>query len=144
MASPSPARSADTEKITINLGFVDLGRIDLLVREGFYASRSDLIRTAIRAQLDRHDTLVAPTIIRDDFVMGLRDVTRAELEGLRATNQMLDLRVIGLARFARDISADLIAASIRSIEVLGTIQADAAVKTALDACRHKKQQGSHR
>ncbi|RJL06613.1 CopG family transcriptional regulator [Paracoccus aestuarii] len=138
MASPSPARTADTEKITINLGFVDLGRIDLLVREGFYASRSDLIRTAIRAQLDRHDALIAPTIVRDDFVMGLRDLTRAELEGLQAARQMLDLRVIGLARFARDIPPDLVTATIRSIEVLGTIQADPAVKAALDACRSPK------
>ncbi|TJZ91981.1 CopG family transcriptional regulator [Paracoccus gahaiensis] len=138
MASPSPARTADTEKITINLGFVDLGRIDLLVREGFYASRSDLIRTAIRAQLDRHDTAVAPTIIRDDFVMGLRDVTLAELQGLKAANQMLDLRVIGLARFARDIPAELVTQTIRTIEVLGTLQADAGVKSALDACRPRK------
>lgn len=138
MATASPARTADTEKITINLGFVDLGRIDLLVREGFYASRSDLIRTAIRAQLDRHDTAVAPTIVREDFVMGLRDITRDDLQTLQDAGQMLDLRVIGLARFARDISPDLIAATIRSIEVLGTIQADAGVKTALDACRHRK------
>ncbi|CAM3212301.1 CopG family transcriptional regulator [Paracoccus nototheniae] len=138
MATPSPARTADTEKITINLGFVDLGRIDLLVREGFYASRSDLIRTAIRAQLDRHDTAVAPTIIRDDFVMGLRDVTLTELRALQAANQMLDLRVIGLARFARDIPADLIPLTLRTIEVLGTIQASAEVKAALDACRPLK------
>lgn len=138
MATPSPARSADTEKITINLGFVDLGRIDLLVREGFYASRSDLIRAAIRAQLDRHDNAVAPTIIRDDFVMGLRDVTLSELQGMAAANQVLDLRVIGLARFATDIPADLVAATIRSIEVLGTIQASAGVRKVLDACRHSK------
>lgn len=138
MATASPARIADTEKITINLGFVDLGRIDLLVREGFYASRSDLIRTAIRAQLDRHDKAVAPTIIRDDFVMGLRDVTLAELQGLQAANQMLDLRVIGLARFARDIPAALISLTIRTIEVLGTIQASAEVRTALDGCRPSK------
>ncbi|MGZ3218020.1 ribbon-helix-helix protein, CopG family [Paracoccus sp. T5] len=138
MATPSPARSADTEKITINLGFVDLGRIDLLVREGFYASRSDLIRAAIRAQLDRHDNAVAPTIIRDDFVMGLRDVTLSELQGMAAANQMLDLRVIGLARFATDIPADLVAATIRSIEVLGTIQASVGVRKVLDACRHSK------
>lgn len=138
MASPSPARSADTEKITINLGFVDLGRIDLLVREGFYASRSDLIRTAIRAQLDRHDTQVAPTVVRDDFVTGLRDITAAELRGLRAARQMLDLRVIGLARFAADIDADLVTATIRSIEVLGTIQATPPVRDALKACRADK------
>lgn len=138
MATASPARTADTEKITINLGFVDLGRIDLLVREGFYASRSDLIRTAIRAQLDRHDASVAPAIVRDDFVMGLRDLSRTELEGLQGANQMLDLRVIGLARFARDIPPDLITATIRSIEVLGTIQAEAGVKAALDVCRLNK------
>lgn len=138
MATPSPARTADTEKITINLGFVDLGRIDLLVREGFYASRSDLIRAAIRAQLDRHDSAVAPTIVRDDFVMGLRDVTLAELQGMADANQVLDLRVIGLARFASDIPAELVASTIRSIEVLGTIQASAGVRKVLDACRHNK------
>ncbi|MBM3605350.1 MAG: ribbon-helix-helix protein, CopG family [Alphaproteobacteria bacterium] len=138
MATPSPARVADTEKITINLGFVDLGRIDLLVREGFYASRSDLIRAAIRAQLDRHDAAVSPTIIREDFMMGLRDVSRSELQSLADAHEMLDLRVIGLARFASDIPAELIPATIRSIEILGTIQATGEVKKALEACRHSK------
>lgn len=138
MATPSPARVADTEKITINLGFVDLGRIDLLVREGFYASRSDLIRAAIRAQLDRHDAAVSPTIVREDFMMGLRDVTRNELQSLANAREKVDLRVIGLARFAADISPELIAATIRSIEVLGTIQATGEVKKALEACRHSK------
>lgn len=138
MATPSPARTADTEKITINLGFVDLGRIDLLVREGFYASRSDMIRAAIRAQLDRHDAAVSPTIVREDFMMGLRDISRRELQALADANEMLDLRVIGLARFASDIPAELVSATIRSIEVLGTIQASAEVKKALAASRHSK------
>ena len=138
MATPSPARTADTEKITINLGFVDLGRIDLLVREGFYASRSDLIRTAIRAQLDRHDAAVAPAIRRDDFVMGLRDISRPELETLQAAHQMLDLRVIGLLRLAPDIPPDLGPATIASAQGLGTIQAPPAVKAALQSCRPPK------
>jgi Ribbon-Helix-Helix transcriptional regulator family len=48
----------DSEKITINLGFVDLGRVDLMVREGFYSNRADFIRTAIRNQLERQDDAI--------------------------------------------------------------------------------------
>jgi Arc/MetJ-type ribon-helix-helix transcriptional regulator len=47
-------KPSDSEKITINLGYVDLGHIDLMVQDGFYSNRTDFIRTAIRNQLERH------------------------------------------------------------------------------------------
>ena len=124
-------KTSDTEKITINLGFVDLGRIDLLVQEGFYSNRSDFIRTAIRNQLDSHREIVARTVERHTMDMGLRDFTRAELQALRDAGEVLHVRVLGLARFARDIDPDLARATIGSISVLGALQASPELRKAL-------------
>lgn len=124
-------KGGETEKITINLGFVDLGRIDLLVQEGFYSSRSDFIRAAIRAQLSTHSEAVAQTIIRHTLELGLRDYSRTDLEAVRAAAQVLHVKVVGLARIAADVSPELALATIGSITVLGALQASAAVKSAL-------------
>lgn len=126
-----PDRHADTEKITINIGHVDLGRIDLLVREGFYGNRSDFIRSAIRNQLTSESRAVDQSVERHQFEMGLFDVSRADLEALRANGETLHLRVLGLARIAGDVSADLARDTIGSITVLGSLQASKEVKTAL-------------
>ena len=121
----------ETEKITLNLGFIDLGRIDLLVREGFYSNRSDLIRTAIRNQLDRHDDDAKRAVRRADAHLGLRRISRAELKAARARGEMLALRVLGLASIDDDVSPELARATIASLSVLGALHASAAVKAAL-------------
>jgi Arc/MetJ-type ribon-helix-helix transcriptional regulator len=122
---------ADSEKITINLGFVDLGHVDLLVREGFYSNRSDFIRTAIRTQLDRHTDVVKQSVARRQLDLGLRHFTKAELERLRAAGETLHIQVLGLAVIASDVSADLAQATIASVQVLGALQASPEVKAAL-------------
>lgn len=124
-------RGGETEKITINLGYVDLGRIDLLVQEGFYSNRTDLIRTAIRNQLSHHDEAVAKSIERHTLELGLRDYSRADLEALRAEGGKLHIKIVGLARIAADVTPELATATIASITVLGALQASAAVKAAL-------------
>ena len=124
-------RFAETEKITLNLGHVDLGRIDLLVRDGFYANRTDLMRTAIRNLLDRHDDTVRKSVARDRLEFGLRHYGRAELEAAHRAAAPIEIRVVGLATIAPDVSPDLARASIASIQVLGTLQASAEVRTAL-------------
>ena len=121
----------DSEKITINLGYVDLGRIDLLVQEGFYSNRSDFIRTAIRNQLDTHVDAVSKSIERYTMELGLRDYTRADLEALRDADEMLHVKVVGLARIAPDVTPELAVATIGSITVLGALQASADIKKAL-------------
>ena len=121
----------ENEKITINLGHVDLGRIDLLVQEGFYANRSDFIRTAIRNQRTAQADAVARSIERHTLELGLHDITRAELEAALQAGRMLHVRVVGLARIAADVPADLARQTIGSITVLGALQAPAAVKAAL-------------
>ena len=123
-------RPGDSEKITINLGYVDLGHIDLLVQDGFYANRTDFIRTAIRNQLTAQDDAVARSIARHSLDLGLREITRAELEAAAASGP-LHIRVVGLARIAADVSPELARAAIGSITVLGALQAPAAVKAAL-------------
>ena len=127
---PRP-RGGDTEKLTINLGVVDLGRIDLLVDEGFYSNRSDLIRTAVRNQLSVHEETVKESVSRRSLVLGLRHVDRAELEQLKAAGAMLDLRVVGLARIDESVSPALARATIRSVKVLGALDASPAVRKAL-------------
>jgi Arc/MetJ-type ribon-helix-helix transcriptional regulator len=123
----------ENEKITINLGFVDLGRIDLLVQEGFYSNRSDFIRTAIRNQLDHQSDTVTQSIDRHTMELGLRDYSVADLESVQAANEVLHIKVVGLARIASDVTPELALATIGSITVLGAIQANAEVKKALGA-----------
>ena len=124
-------RTAESEKITINLGYVDLGRIDLLVREGFYSNRSDFIRMAIRSQLESHQETVTKSIERHSMELGLRDYTRADLESMRAAGEVLHVKVVGLARIADDVTPELARATIGTITVLGALQASKDVKTAL-------------
>ena len=124
-------RRGDSEKITINLGYVDLGHIDLLVREGFYSNRSDFIRTAIRTQLDRHSDAVKQSVARRHLELGLRHFTRADLERVQAAGETLHIQVLGLAVIASDVSAELARATIASIHVLGALQASPDVKAAL-------------
>jgi Arc/MetJ-type ribon-helix-helix transcriptional regulator len=128
---PQRARGNDTEKITINLGPVDLGQIDLLVEEGFYSNRTDLIRTAIRNQLMVHATVVTETVTRRALVLGLQHFSRESLENTRAANERLTIQVLGLASIAADVSAELAAATIESVVVLGAFHASAEVKAAL-------------
>jgi Arc/MetJ-type ribon-helix-helix transcriptional regulator len=125
-----PARP-DSEKITINLGFVDLGQIDLLVREGFYSNRTDFIRTAIRARLATHAEAVKQSVQRHTLEMGLRRYDRAELEAAQAAGERLRIQVLGLAVIDDDVSIDLALATIESITVLGALQVTPALKAAL-------------
>ena len=124
-------KQPDNEKITINLGFVDLGRIDLLVQEGFYSNRSDLIRTAIRNQLESHVEVVSKSLERHTMELGLRDYSVADLQAVRDAGEVLHIKVVGLARFDPEISPELALATIGSITVLGALQASADIKTAL-------------
>jgi Arc/MetJ-type ribon-helix-helix transcriptional regulator len=130
IGEPRP-RAAESEKITINLGYVDLGHIDLMVQEGFFSNRTDFIRTAIRNQLERHADAVKQAIARQKVELGLRHFSREDLETLRATGQMLHIRVLGLATIAADVTPELARATIGSIAVLGALHASSAVKAAL-------------
>ncbi len=120
-----------TEKITINLGLVDLGQIDLLVTEGFYANRTDFIRTAIRRQLEFRSGAVDDTIARRTLTLGAQHYSRRDLEKLRAAGRTVELRVLGLATISDDVSPELALATIASVEVLGAFRASRAVKSAL-------------
>jgi Arc/MetJ-type ribon-helix-helix transcriptional regulator len=124
-------KTADSEKITINLGYVDLGHIDLLVQEGFYSNRTDLIRTAIRNQIERHADVVRQSVARKSVDLGLRHYGREDLEAARAAGRMLDIRVLGLASIGTDVTPELARATIASIVVLGALHASPAVKAAL-------------
>jgi Arc/MetJ-type ribon-helix-helix transcriptional regulator len=121
----------DSEKITINLGYVDLGHIDLMVQEGFYSNRTDFIRTAIRNQLERHADVVRQSVARKSLDLGLRHYSRDDLEAARAAGQMLHISVLGLASIARDVTPELARATIASVSVLGALQATPEVRAAL-------------
>jgi Arc/MetJ-type ribon-helix-helix transcriptional regulator len=122
---------ADSEKITINLGYVDLGHIDLMVQDGFYANRTDFIRTAIRNQLDRHADVIGKSVARKTLDLGLKHYACGDLEAARDRGEMLHINVLGLARVARDVTPELARASIASVTVLGALQASPEVRAAL-------------
>jgi len=134
-----PPRTANTvavskpadEKITINLGYVDLGQIDLLVQEGFYANRTDLIRTAIRNQLVAHADVVKQVVARKTLVLGIQHFTADDLRAVQASGEALQIRVLGLATIALDVTPELALAAIDSVVVLGALHASPAVKAAL-------------
>jgi Arc/MetJ-type ribon-helix-helix transcriptional regulator len=120
-----------SEKVTINVGLVDLGQIDLLVKEGFFANRTDFIRTAIRRQLETRSSAVERTVARRELTLGTERYNRHDLEELRDCGRMVELRVLGLASIADDVSPELALATIAAVEVLGAFRAPAAVKAAL-------------
>ena len=124
-------KGPDSEKITINLGYVDLGHIDLLVQEGFYSNRTDFIRTAIRNQIDRHADVLRQSVARKTLDIGLRLLTRADLEAARSRGEMLRINVLGLAMVESDVTPELARATIASITVLGALQASPEIKAAL-------------
>jgi Arc/MetJ-type ribon-helix-helix transcriptional regulator len=124
-------KEADSEKITINLGYIDLGQIDLLVREGFFSNRTDFIRAAIRAQLASHGDVLKQTVARRSLVLGLQRYTRQDLESLRAAGEQLHIQVLGLATIDADVPAQLAVETIASIVVLGALRASPKVKAAL-------------
>jgi Arc/MetJ-type ribon-helix-helix transcriptional regulator len=125
------AKSPDSEKITVNIGYVDLGHIDLLVAEGHYSNRTDCIRTAIRNQLDRHSDVVRQSVTRRSLDLGLRNISRKVLEEARAAGERLELKVLGLVTIADDVTPELARETIGSITVLGAMHASPAVRQAL-------------
>jgi Arc/MetJ-type ribon-helix-helix transcriptional regulator len=125
------SKSPETEKITINLGYVDLGHVDLMVQDGFYSNRTDFIRTAIRNQLERHADVVKQSTARKSLDLGLRSYSREDLEAVQRAGEMLHINVLGLASIAQDVTADLARATIASVSVLGALHATPAVKAAL-------------
>lgn len=133
---PAPAgRVPDAEKITINLGFVDLGQVDLLVAEGFYGNRTDFIRTAIRNQLARHADSVTQAVSRKTLVLGLQHIAAKDLRAAKAAGRKVQIRALGLVTIASDVTPELALATIESIDVLGALHASPAVKTALASRR---------
>ena len=133
MPALRPAANAKPldEKITINVGFVDLGQIDLLVQEGFYANRTDLIRTAIRNQIAAHAEAVRQVVSRRTLVLGIQHLAAAELEAVKARGETLDVRVLGLLTIAADVTPELALRTLHSLHVLGSLHASPAVKAAL-------------
>jgi len=126
-----PENPSESEKITINLGFVDLGHIDLMVRDGFYSNRTDFIRTAIRNQLAQHSEQAKKSIIRQTMDLGLRQYTKSDLEALQIAGETLRIKVLGLVAISSDVSPALALATIESITILGALHASKDVKTAL-------------
>ncbi len=126
-----PRSGTDSEKITVNLGYVDLGHVDLLVKDGFYSNRTDFIRTAIRNQIERHADAARQSVVRRSLDLGLRHFTRQDLENAVASGERLQIRVLGLASIASDVTPELARTAIESITVLGALQASAEVKAAL-------------
>ncbi|PWF55542.1 CopG family transcriptional regulator [Massilia glaciei] len=124
-------KMAESEKITINLGLIDLGQVDLLVDEGFYSNRTDLIRTAIRNQLNTHADVVRQTVARKSLALGMHHYSRGDLEAALAAGERLQIQVLGMASIADDVSPELALATIDAIYVLGALHASSAVKTAL-------------
>jgi len=120
-----------TEKITINMSVVDLGKVDLLVAEGFYSNRTDFIRAAIRSQLGKHDVELQKAATRRTLAIGLLIYSRKDLEEAIAKGERLVFRIMGMLVLASDVTPQLALEAIDSIQVYGVFHAPQAVKVAL-------------
>jgi Arc/MetJ-type ribon-helix-helix transcriptional regulator len=121
----------DSEKITINMSAVDLGKVDLLVQEGLYSNRTDFIRTSIRSQLDKHNLEIQQSVQRNSYVIGALSYDRSDLEKRKCKDEKLTITILGLLHLHEDISAELAAEVIESIKLLGIFIASHEVKAAL-------------
>ena len=137
MGRPERAGPPD-EKLSVNLGPVDLGTIDVLVEEGFYATRADFIRSAVRRQLDEHKVALDAAIIRREFTVGFVHHNAAGLRAAKDKGQRLDIKVIGVLQLADDIDPDLAEEAIERIKVHGTLRAPKAVLARLGERAGKK------
>jgi Arc/MetJ-type ribon-helix-helix transcriptional regulator len=124
---------SDTEKITINMSVVDLGKIDLLVQEGLYSNRTDFIRTAIRSQTATHALELNQSVTRNNFGIGIFHYSKKGLEKKAAAGERLNLSVVGLLSFANDVPAELVDQVVESTRVAGVVRAPEAVKAVLSA-----------
>ncbi|HCK65265.1 MAG TPA: CopG family transcriptional regulator [Anaerolineae bacterium] len=122
---------ADTEKITINMNAVELGKVDLLVEEGHYSNRTDFIRSAIRSQLEKHAVEVQQSVVRSSYVVGAVYLNREDLEKYKARKEKVKVNVVGICTLASDISPTLAVEVMETIKVYGIFQANADVKEAL-------------
>jgi Arc/MetJ-type ribon-helix-helix transcriptional regulator len=122
---------SDTEKITINLGAVDLGKIDLLVEHGHYSNRTDFIRTAIRSQLEKHTIDVQQSVLRDSYAIGAVIYSRSDFEKFKAKGEKIKIKIMGMLHLDKDIPADLAVQVVESIKILGIFSASEEVKAAL-------------
>jgi len=127
----SKSKLPDTDKVTVNMGLVDLAQMDLLVEEGFYTNRTDFVRTAVRNLLQQHQETIRQTVVRKRFVMGMQRYAKAELERVVANGEQLEIHVLGLATIDEDVTPELARAAIVSLRVLGAFLAPAAVRAAL-------------
>ena len=122
---------SDTEKITINVSAVDLGRIDLLAEEGFYSNRTDFIRTAIRKELDVHREVVGKSVERRFAALGLVTYNRRSLEEYERKNEKVSINVVGGVVLSKDVTPELAVRTIERLKVHGILRAPQAVKDAL-------------
>ncbi len=122
---------AETEKITINMNVVDLGKADLLVEQGFYSNRTDFIKTSIRNQLSVHANVVDNVITDKSIYLGVALYNRKDLEKVLEQNKVLDIKAAGMVILANDIDVELATKAIKSLKVYGVLKASPEIKKAL-------------
>ena len=119
---------AETEKITINIDVVDLGKIDLLVEQGFYSNRTDLIKSSIRNEVNKHEEVVSKIVVSKSYNVGVTKFSKEELEEVARSNKILDVKVLGLLIIADDVPVDLAKKTIKYLNVFGVFKAPAEIK----------------
>lgn len=119
---------AETEKITINIDVVDLGKIDLLVDQGFYSNRTDLIKTSIRNELLKHEETVKQIVTEKSYNIGVTKFSKDYLEQLASNHKVLDVKVMGLLIIEEDVTPQLVQKTIQTLKVMGAFKAKNEIK----------------
>lgn len=120
-----------TEKITINVNTSDLGKIDLLIHEGYYSNRTDFIKSAIKSQVNKHDdeiNMILSSKKKKDWFVGVYVLTEDELQALKRYGRKKAIRGMGLLIVDKDVSLDLMKTSISAIETYGVCRCSSEIK----------------
>lgn len=116
----------DTEKVCVNLAAVELGKIDVLVSQGLFTSRTDLIRAGIRKVLEENGEAVQRVAL-GAAGLGIMAITRKQLEQARKAGEKLDMKVIGILVIDPDVTPELADTTIHEIRIFGTLRGPKAV-----------------
>ena len=113
------------EKITVNLPVVDLGKIDYLVEQGFYNTRTEFIRTSIKSEIDKNSFAINRVIQVEDskegtfFSVGVISLNKSDLERYVTKNKKVAIFVMGMCFIGKNVTVELASKTIKSFKVYG-------------------------
>ena len=112
-----------SENVTLEIDAEIVGKIEVLVEKGLYKDPTDFFENAIEKQLSLHKATFEKYERKKTTVIGILIYSAEELEKYAQKNNKLEIKVIGSLRFGKDVTPELIEASISKIYLAGRLRA---------------------